>query len=374
VSKAVRCITALCAVLFAVAGLSACGGIPGNALVSVDGKPITKSTFKHWMGVAAAATSTSSEGVASKPVIPEPPNYTACIAHLEATTPKPAKGQPPPTRAQLKSQCETQYKSLLQEVLGFLVSATWVEGEAAALGVKVSDKEAKKRFEQIRQQQFPKASEFEKFLANSGQTVSDLLLRVKGNLLAQKIQQKIVKSKSKVSQAEIQKYYNEHKQRFEVPEKRSVNIILTKTEAQAKKAKAEVSSGKSFASVAKSVSVDPVSKAKGGLLTEVVKGQQEQALSQAIFAAKPNVLSGPVKTPFGFYIFEVKSTTPGSVQPFSQAQASVKSQLVATQQQAALSTFVKNFKKKWTAKTDCRAGFVVQDCKQYKAPKTGATK
>jgi foldase protein PrsA len=374
VTKAVRFIPALCAVLFAVVGLSACGGIPGDALVSVDGKPITKDTFKHWMKVAGAATATSAEGAAAKPVIPEPPKYTACIAHLEATAPKPAKGQPAPTQAQLKSQCETQYKALLQEVLGFLVSASWVEGEAAALGVKASDKEVKKRFNQIKEQQFPKPGDFEKFIANSGQTVSDLLLRVKGNLLAQKIQQKIVKAKSNVSQAQVAKYYNEHKQRFEVPEKRAVNIILTKTESAAKKAKAEVSSGKSFASVAKSVSIDPVSKLKGGLLPEVIKGQQEQALSEAIFSAKPNVLGGPVKTPFGFYIFEVKGATPGSVQPLAQAQSSVKSQLVATQQQSALSSFVKNFKKKWTAKTDCRAGFVVQDCKQYKAPKTPALK
>jgi foldase protein PrsA len=312
--------------------------------------------------------------VAPKPVIPEPPKYTACIAHLEATQAKPAKGAPAPSVAQLKSQCEQQYKTLQPEVLGFLISSQWVLGEGSALGVNVTDKEVKKRFSQIREQQFPKAAEFEKFLANSNQTVSDLLLRVKLNLMSSKIQQKIVKSKSKVTQADITKYYNEHKSRFEVPEKRAVNIILTKTEAAASKAKGEVSSGKSFASVAKSVSIDPLSKSKGGLLPEVVKGQQEQALSAAIFAAKANVLSGPVKTPFGFYIFEVKGVTPGSLQTPAQAQASVRSQLGAQQQQSALSSFVKGFKKKWTAKTDCRAGFVVVDCKQYKAPKTGLTK
>lgn len=369
-----RWIPALCAVLFALAGISACGGIPGDAVVQVGGKPITKTTFTHWMGVAAASTSATSEGAPSKSVIPEPPAYTACIAHLEATQPKPAKGAAAPTRAQLKSQCETQYKSLQQEVLGFLISSEWVLGEAESLGVKASDSEVKKRFSQIKEQQFPKPAEFEKFLASSGQTVSDLLLRVKLNLLSSKIQQKIVKSKANVSQAQISKYYNEHKSRFETPEKRSVNIILTKTQAAASKAKAEVSSGKSFSSVAKSVSIDPISKASGGLLPEVVKGQEEQALSNAIFAAKPNVLSGPVQTPFGFYIFEVKSVTPGSVQSLAQAQSSVRSQLVATQQQGALSSFVKNFKKKWMAKTECRADFMVMDCKGYKAPKAGGLK
>jgi foldase protein PrsA len=361
--------TALGAVLFALVGLAACGGLPGDAVVSVDGKSITKDTFNHWMGVAAASSATTS---GSKPVIPEPPKYTACIASAKAAA-KPAKGQSAPTEAALKSQCEQQYKSLQQEVLGFLISSNWVLGEASSLGVKISDKEVKKNFEKIKDQQFPKAAEFEKFLKTSGQTVSDLLLRVKLNLLSSKIQQKVVKEKSKVTKAQIAKYFKENPKRFEVAEKRNLLIILTKTEAQAKKAKQEVESGKSFESVAKSVSIDPTSKANGGKLTGVVKGQEEKALDTAIFAAKKNVLSGPVKTPFGYYIYEVTAITPGSQQTLKQAEASIKSQLTATQQQKALSTFVKEFKKKWMAKTECRSGYKIADCKGYKAPKTKST-
>jgi parvulin-like peptidyl-prolyl isomerase len=367
VPRAFRWIPALGAVFFALALISGCGGIPGNSVVTVDGKPITKDTFAHWMGIAALAGG-ATQG--SKPVIPDPPHFTACIAHLQATAPKPAKGQPAPTAAQFKSQCEQQYKSLQQEVLGFLISSSWVLGEAGSLGVKVSDKEVKKRFEQIRNQQFPKAGEFEKFLANSGQSVSDLLLRVKLNLLSSKIQQRIAKQKAKVTHAEIEKYYHENPQRYGVPEKRDLELILTKTEAAAKKAKAEVESGKSFASVAKASSIDPTSKANGGQLPGVVKGQVEKSLDQAIFAAKKGVLSGPVKSPFGYYVFRVKNTTPGTQQSLKQAEQTIKAQLTATQQQSALTNFVKHFKTKWTSKTECRSGYVVMDCKQYKAPKT----
>jgi foldase protein PrsA len=369
VPRAIRIIPALGAVLFALVGLSACGGIPGNAVVSVDGKSITKDTFNHWMSVAAASSATTP---GAKPVIPLPPKYTASIASAKAAA-KPAKGQAPPTEAALKSQCAQQYKSLQQEVLGFLISSNWVIGEAKSLGVKISDKEVKKQFEKIKSQQFPKAAEFQKFLKTSGQTVSDLLLRVKLNLLSQKIQQKIVKQKSKVTQAQIAKYYKENPKRFGVAEKRNLLIILTKTEDQAKKAKQEVESGKSFESVAKRVSIDPASKSNGGKLAGVVKGQEEKSLDAAVFSAKKNVLTGPVKTPFGYYIFEVQTITPGSQQTLKQAEASIKSQLTATQQQAALSKFVKEFKKKWMSKTDCRAGYVVTDCKQYKAPKTTST-
>ena len=367
--RAFRITAALGAVLFALVGLSACGGIPGDAVVSVDGKSITKDTFNHWMNVASASSSAS---VGSKPVVPEPPSYTACIAHGE-TQAKATKGAKTPSSKELKSQCETQYKSLQGEVLGFLISSSWVLGEAGSLGVKVSDKEVTKQFEKIKTQQFPKAAEFQKFLTTSGQTVSDLLLRVKLNLLSSKIQQKIVKEKSKVTQSEISKYYNENPKRFGVAEKRDLLIILTKTEAQAKKAKQEVESGKSFESVAKRVSIDPTSKSNGGKLPGVVKGQEEKALDTAVFSAQKGVLTGPVKTPFGYYIFEVQKITPGSQQTLKQAEASIKAQLTATQQQKALSTFVKEFKKKWMGKTECRAGFVVQDCKGYKAPKTTPT-
>jgi foldase protein PrsA len=92
-----------------------------------------------------------------------------------------------------------------------------------------------------------------------------------------------------------------------------------------------------------------------------------------VFSAKKNVLSGPVKTPFGYYVFEVQAITPGSQQSLKQAEPSIKSQLTATKQQTALSKFVKEFKKKWMSKTDCRAEYVMTDCKQYKAPKTKST-
>jgi foldase protein PrsA len=372
-----RSIPALGAVFFAVVGLSACGGIPGNAVVDVGGKPITKSTFEHWMGVAAASSATTAS--AAKPVLPVPPEYTACIAHLRATTPTPAKGQPPVTTAALKSECEQQYKALQQEVLGFLISADWVIGEGEHLGVKVSDKEVQKEFEKIKTQQFPKAAEFEKFLASSGQTVSDLLLRVKLNLLSAKIQSKISKASSTVTKAQIQKYYSEHESTYGTPEKRTIAIILTKDEATASKAKKEIESGKSFASVAKAVSIDPTTKAKGGVIVGVTKGEEEQALDTAIFSAKVNTLGGPVKTPFGYYIYEVKSITPGNKQTLAQAEAAIKAQLATTGQQAALQNFVKEFKKKWTGKTECRSGYSVMNCKGYKAPKgetgaaTGAT-
>ena len=366
-SKNHRSIAALGAVLFALVGLSACGGVPGDAVVQVNGSPITTNAFEHWMKVASASNTPA--GAEGNPVVPVPPDFTACIAHLKEAA-KTAKGQTPPTTAKLKSECKVQYKALQTEVLGFLISSAWVIGEAESLGVKLSDKEVHKEFAKIKNEEFPKAAEFEKFLKTSGQSVSDLLLRVKLNMLSQKIEKKVVKAKSTVTKAEIAKYYNENKSKYGTPEKRDIRIILTKTEAEALKAKKEIESGKSFASVAKSVSIDPTSKANGGEVKEVVKGEEEKALSEAIFSAPKGVLSGPVKTPFGYYIYEVTSITPGTSEPLSKVEATIKQQLTSTGEQKSLTKFTKEFKSKWKSKTECRSGFVVADCSTYKAPKT----
>jgi foldase protein PrsA len=320
------------------------------------------------MGVAAAASSAGATEKA-KPPAPDPPNYTACIAHLEATTPK---GKSPPSAAQLKSECESLYKNYLNEVLGFLISAQWVIGESEHLGVKVSDQEVHKQFEQLKSAEFPKAADFEKFLASSGQTVSDVLLRVKLNMLSTKIQQKIIKTKPNITEAQVAKYFKENPQRFAVPEKRDIRVILTKTEAEAKKARQEIESGQSFASVAKRVSIEPISRAAGGELPGVTKGEEQPALDNAIFAAKVNVVGGPIKSSFGYYVYEVTKIHAGSQQTLAQSKAAIKQQLGASHEQAALSNFVKEFKKKWVAETNCRPGYVVANCKQYKAPK-GAT-
>jgi foldase protein PrsA len=369
VSKLARYISALGAVFFAAVTLTACGGIPSNAVVQVGGKSITKDTFTHWMGIAASSSSATTG--APKTLAPDPPAYKTCIAHLRATQAKPAKGQTAPTEAQLKSQCEQEYKQLSQTVLGFLIQTEWLLGEANSLGVKVSDSEVQKQFETIKKQQFAKAGAFQKFLASTGYTPSDLLLRVKVQLLTQKIKAKIEKGKPP-TQAQVAKYYNENKSQYGQAEKRDIELILTKTQAQAQKAKSEVSSGKSFATVAKKSSTDP-SKTTGGKLAGVAKGQEEKALDSAIFAAKRGVLSGPTKTPFGYYVFEVEKTHASSQQTLAQSEAAIKQQLTSSQGQAAMSAFVPKFQKKWTAKTNCRSGYVVPDCKSYKAPKTPTT-
>ena len=363
-----RIISALGAFFVLALLLAACGGVPGNGVARVDDTVIKKSTFDHWLGVAALSSQApGSTGGAS---VPDAPKYTKCVATKRAQQPQPTKGQPQQTDAQLKQACEQEYKSLSEQVMQFLISAQWIQGEAGDLGIHVSDKDVQKEFQKQKKQSFPREADYQSFLKSSGMSQKDILLRVKLDLLSNKIRDKVTKGKTKVTEAQIAAYYNNNKSRFGQPQRRDLLVVLTKDQATANKAKAALSSGQSFASVAKKYSIDDASKAKGGQLT-VSKGQQEQAFDTAVFAAKPGAVVGPVKTQFGYYVFKVTKNTPGTQQTLDQARSSIKSLLTTQGQQKALQDFVKKFQKKWKGRTDCRKGYVVQTCSN--APKQSTT-
>jgi foldase protein PrsA len=364
-TKAVRLVLALCALTAFVAVLAGCGGgVPGNAVATVDGNAINKDAFNHWMNVAAK---TSGQPNAS---VPDAPDFKNCIAQKRKTAPKPAKGQPKTTDGQLKDQCQQEYNSLRDQVMQLLTSFQWIQGEADEQGIKVTDAEVKKSFEQQKKQSFPKEADYQKFLKDYDQTEADILQRVKLDLLSNKLRDKIVKGKDKVTDAQIQDFYNKNKSRFAQPERRDLRIVLTKSQGKASQAKAALQHGQSWNVVAKKFSIDQASKAQGGKLPAQAKGTLEKSLDQAVFAAKKGQIVGPVKTQFGYYVFTVEKVTKASQQTLEQAKETIRQTLSTQNQQKALDKFVADFQKKWKERTECRAGYVTQVCKGAKATPT----
>src|ERR1700754_1904653 len=348
--------------LLALAGVgvtfAACGGVPGNAVATVDGEAIDKTDFSHWLTVAAKSSGQPNAAV------PDPQaDYKNCVAQKRKTTPAPAKGQPKVTDAQLKTQCKTEYTQLRDQVLQLLISFKWIQGEADTMGVKVTDADVKKSFAEQKKQSFPKDADYQKFLKQSGQTEADILQRVKLDLLSNKIRDKVVKGKDTVSDKAISDFYNKNKARFAQPEKRDLRVVLTKEKGDADKAYAALKSGDSWTTVAKKYSIDDTSKASGGKLPAQAKGTLDKELDDAVFSAKKDDLEGPIKTQYGYYVFTVTAITEASQQTLAEAKETIKQTLASQGQQKALDTFVKDFTKRWKDKTECSEGYKTTDCK-----------
>src|SRR3954453_15024705 len=260
----------------AAAIVTGCGAeVPSNSVAKVGGDTITKADFNKWLKTAAMGQSQGGSAV-----VPDPPNFSNCVTQLQEQPVQ--KGVPRPTAAQAKTQCKQEFDRLKGEVMQFLIQAQWVQQEADQRDVDVSDAEVKKSFEDQKKQAFPTAKEYQQFLKTSGMSEQDILFRVRLDTLQNKLTKKITEDETKVTDQDVENYYNKNKKRFSQPERRDLEVVLTKTKAQAEKAKKALDDGDKFATVAKKYSIDNASKAQGGKLPDVTRGSQEKSFETAV--------------------------------------------------------------------------------------------
>lgn len=348
---------ALVAILIVLIVKFASGGVPDNAVASVDGNAIPVAQFNKTLKI----NSTANGGV-----VPDPPDYKNCIAGKKKTSPKLSESA-------LKKACEKDWQTAKTTIMTSLVQQKWFELEAQDRGISITDAQVKARFAQLKQQSFPKEADYQKFLKQYGQTEADLLQLVRASMIQEKVQQQVT-SIPTPSTGEVKKEYDKNKSKYATPASRDLNLVFNSSKAKADAAKAELAGGASWASVAKKYSQDSVSKQNGGKFPGVTKGQFPDELDKAVFSANKGTVVGPIKTQYGYYVFEVTKATPGKQQSLAQASATIRSTLQQTAQQKAQTSFTTEFTDKWRKKTKCAQDFKVPAvCGNTPKPKKGST-
>jgi foldase protein PrsA len=353
---------------FVVAALVAgCGGggVPSNSVAVVAGNPISTQAFDHWMFVAAKSQAAQSPG--SPVIVPEdPPKFTSCIAEARADVSGLART---PTKT-LRTECKSLFTSLSNTVMDFLIKGYWYQAEAARDHIHVTNKQVQAALNAAKTQQFQTPAQFQSFLTETGQTLADITFRFRINQLYTKL---IAKHTKAITAAAIQAYYSAHPSQFGTPESRDIRIVLAKSAASADAAKAALQSGQSWNVVAKKYSTDPTSRNNGGLLKNVVPGEEDAALNKAAFAAPVDKLLGPVHGQFGYYVFEVISIKKATQQSLAQATALIRETLTGQQQTSAETAVDNAASKHWKSLTKCLSDYAMSDCSGYKAPKGSST-
>ncbi len=128
-----------------------------------------------------------------------------------------------------------------------------------------------------------------------------------------------------VSEEQARNYFKSNAARFQEPERRKASHILIKVDQgadaatrQAAKAKAEQilaevrKAPAKFAELARKDSQDPGSAAKGGDLGTFTRDTMVKPFADAVFSMKPNEISGPVETQFGYHIIRLDGIVPGA--------------------------------------------------------------
>jgi peptidyl-prolyl cis-trans isomerase C len=203
-----------------------------------------------------------------------------------------------------------------RRVLDQLVSNQLLLQEAKAAGITVTDDEVNKQLAELKVRFTPE--KYQEELKKEGLTEADLSKQTRDTLVVQKLVDSKVVNEIKVSDQQVKAFYDQNPDKLKRPERVHVRHILIKVAGDAPaadKAKArakaddllaKVKAGGDFAKLAEENSDDPGSKARGGDLSWVSRGQTVPPFETAAFGLKkPNDVSPVVESQFGFHIIQL---------------------------------------------------------------------
>jgi foldase protein PrsA len=303
--------------LLIVVGLAGCGGDASNSVaVRVDGAPIQESTVERW------ARAIKREGGAGM-----------------------SDG------------------SAREHALAVLISSHWLIGEAAARRLGVSGREVQRRLRAQGGATLDRRNKLNHQLASTLLTSADLEFEIGAEIAGEKLREALVKRAAPVAPTAVAAYFRDHLDRFRVRQRRLVDLIEgIPSRSVAIELRRLVGTGRAFRRRA----VREIVQRPERLEAET---QPRDALSRAIFTSRPGVVAPPFEYKDAWVLILVRREMPAYIEGLSKKRSMIVQLLRDKQQNEALDRFVKIFKERWTAKTSCRTGFVVQKCAQYAGPK-----
>ena len=157
------------------------------------------------------------------------------------------------------------------------------------------------------------------------------------------IDQEALRQKATVTGQQIERAYNDNIQQYSTPEQVRASHILLQTEGkddaavkkQAEDLLAQIKKGADFAELAKKNSQDEGSASKGGDLDFFGKGQMVAEFDKVAFTLQPGQLSDVVKSQFGYHIIKVTDKRAASQKTLAEVRPQIEDQLKWEQAQTA---------------------------------------
>jgi|SRR5262245_573818 len=218
------------------------------------------------------------------------------------------------------------------------------------LGYKLSEEQFKGIVDSIKKEnKIDTEEQFQAALKSENMTMADLRRNLERSMLVQRVQQNEVMSKIGITEDEARSYYDSHLSEFttqptvtlreilvSIPtDARGVNVAAEETaKAKIDQLRTRVTNGgESFDKVAAEASEAP-SKANAGLIGPISVGDLSADLRKIVEGLKVGGVSEVIRTPRGFQIFKLESSTPTETMPFDQARELISDRVFTDKRRA----------------------------------------
>jgi parvulin-like peptidyl-prolyl isomerase len=269
-------------------------------------------------------------------------------------------------------KAEELHKATIEELL----SKVWIFGEGEELGIKVTPKEVETQLAKTKKESFKTEKAFQEFLKEQNLNEEEVNELIELQIIQTKIQEKVPKEAPAVTEAEAEEYYEAEKtSQYTKKPSRDVRVVVNENKKEVESAQQALEADNSEASWKKvTKKYSPTTEANAGLQKEISEEFLTEPLKKDIFTAKVGELIGPVKQEKNYLLLEVVKTHPQSVQPFAEVKTTISTQLTQEAEQKYFTEWVTNdYQAKWSARTQCASGFLIENCANYKGSGHPAT-
>ena len=270
-------------------------------------------------------------------------DYQKAEANLPQQVQQECEGCPPDKIAAMLAD---EKKNLLRS----LIDNSLLVQRAQDMNIIV-DTDVVKELDQIRQQNGLTSMEaLQKAVEAQGIGWEDYKGQLKDSLLTQKVIQQEVGTTIKISNEEVQKYYDEHKTNFVKPEEVDISEIFfstqgkTPAEVAAIEQKADgvlkrINLGEDFGALARRFSEGPTA-SDGGELGLHKRGELAPELEKAVFSLHRGDSTGIIHTANGLEILRVNQHYDAGLQPLNKVEMDIENHLYQQQIQPAMRLYL----------------------------------
>lgn len=242
------------------------------------------------------------------------------------------------------------------DVLSFIIDNEVAYQDAQKQNLKIEDSEVNEKFDQLKDALNTNPLYKEK-LEKAGVTEDFLKEQIKKDLVVAKYKENFIKD-IKISDKEMEAYYNNHKDQFNVEEVKASQILIStldkdnkevsKEEKEKLKEKAQsvldkIKNNEDFANLAKEYSDDKNSGKDGGDLGYFAKSDKNVEFTKAVFKLDTNQVSNLIETPYGYHIVKVTDKRPVT-KSFEDSKDDIKAKILNEKYTKHIDSLYKNGK------------------------------
>jgi peptidyl-prolyl cis-trans isomerase SurA len=263
---------------------------------------------------------------------------------------------------------EQELANRKHDLLRDLVDQQLLLSKGKELGI-TGDTELVRRLDEIRKQNHLESmDDLEKAATQQGVSYEDFKQNIRNGIITQQVIRDEVGRHIQISSAELQRYYQQHKNEFAQPESVRLSEILipvgtgtdqsaelATAQAKADSVEAKLKAGTPFEEMAKADSTGSTA-AQGGDLGEFRRGMLAKELEDKTFTLQPGQITEPIRTKQGYIILKVTQHVAGGAPELNAVLPQVEEAAFMTRMQPQLRQYLTQLRQQ--AYIDYRPGYV----------------